>query len=269
MGRKMKNAPVYFTVGQVQHNPLLNLSTFLPAIQERMRKAGYPGFKHSSSMQFTLSPAMASTENDQMPQPGLQKVDRYLFSDIWGKNGFLLQSNSLMFRTTEYDTFPEFLDRLELGLAILNEVVGGLSYFDRLGLRYLDAVVPGPGESVNAYLANEVTGLPAKIADATFAYAFSETSMLSEGIGQVISRTIIQAGILGFPPDLALDDLTISDRFKEITGEHAMIDTDGFSEGRHQFDVAVIREKLDSIHGLIEKCFHATVSDHGREQWNA
>ena len=55
MGKKMKSAPVYFTIGQVQHNPLLNLGSYLPAIQERMRKAGYPDFKRAMQVQFDLS----------------------------------------------------------------------------------------------------------------------------------------------------------------------------------------------------------------------
>ena len=37
MGKKLANAPVYYTVAQVQFNPILNLDSFLPAIQAKMR----------------------------------------------------------------------------------------------------------------------------------------------------------------------------------------------------------------------------------------
>lgn len=42
MGKKYANAPVYFTIGQIYHNTLLSLKAYLPAIQERMRKAWLP-----------------------------------------------------------------------------------------------------------------------------------------------------------------------------------------------------------------------------------
>ncbi len=44
MGEKMKNAPVYFTIAQVRHNPVLRLGAYADEIQDRMRKAGYPDF---------------------------------------------------------------------------------------------------------------------------------------------------------------------------------------------------------------------------------
>ncbi|MCV2356531.1 hypothetical protein LNV09_20515 [Paucibacter sp. B2R-40] len=42
MDKKMKNAPVCFVIAQVCHNPILKLGAYVPAIQNRMGKAGYP-----------------------------------------------------------------------------------------------------------------------------------------------------------------------------------------------------------------------------------
>lgn len=266
MGKKFKNAPVYLTLGQVQHNPLLTLSTYLPEIQERMRKAGYPDFARSIAMQFIMQPG-AEGLSEQAPHANA--VERYLFSNMSKTSGFIIQANSVSFRTSEYDTFEVFWAELERGLEILNSAVGGLSFVERLGLRYLDAVVPSEGESINQYLATEVIGLPARMPEAIFLHSFSESVMMAEGIGQVVSRTVIQNGNLGYPPDLPPDGMKINSRFQAIAGEHAMIDTDGSNTERRAYDIHDIRARMDDIHKLNAKCFQATVTDHARAAWDA
>ena len=60
MGKKMKNAPVYFTVAQVRFNPVLNMEGYLPTIQERMRATNFPDFKRETIQQLILSFASPS-----------------------------------------------------------------------------------------------------------------------------------------------------------------------------------------------------------------
>lgn len=269
MGKKMKSAPVYFTIGQVQHNPLLNLGSYLPVIQERMRKAGFPDFKRAVQVQFDLSPGMAARDTDQASQPAVQRVERFLFADVPSTSGFVLQANSLSFQTTEYETFESFLEQLRLGLSILGDAVGGLSFVERLGLRYLDAVVPATGETLGQYLANEVLGLPTRMSKAKFAYSFAEAVLLMEGVGQLVSRTVIQNGSLGFPPDLQPDNLKVLERFRTVSGEHAVVDTDGSFTERQPFDTSQIESRLQALHGLIDESFRATTTDHARTVWGA
>lgn len=270
MGKKMANAPVYFTIGQVQHNPLLNLAEYLPLISDRMRKAGYPDFKRALQMQFELSPASAKSDGDQSTQPVVQKVERFLFSNAESTSGFVLQASSLSLQVTEYDTFEAFMQQLKLGLDILSDTVGGLSFVERIGLRYLDAVAPAvSSESLTQYLAVELLGLHVRMPDEMFEYSFTESLFISKGVGQVVSRTITKNGALGFPPDLQPDTLKLSDRFRTIAGEHAIVDTDGSFTERHAYDKARIELKLMALHELIEKSFHATVTDHARAAWGA
>ena len=268
----MKSAPVYYAIGQVQHNPLLNLSSYLPVIQERMRKAGYPDFKRAVQMQFDLSSASAAGDAGQASQPAVQKVERFLFSNVPSTSGFVLQANVLSFQITEYDTFEPFLAQLKLGLEILGDAVGGFDFVERLGLRYLDAVTPARGESLKQYLATELLGLPAslerRMSGAKFSYSFAEALLVAEGVGQVVSRTIIQNGPLGFPADLQPDPLKVPERFRSLPGEHAVLDTDGSFSERQGFDAAAVESRLRQLHGLIDTAFHATVTDYARKVWN-
>ena len=277
MGTKYANAPVYFTIGQVRHNPLLSLKSYLPAIQERMRKAGYPDFKSSQQMQFSFG-AITGGDDSQPFQPGVQQVESYTFSNLEGTQGFLMEPSALSFRCTEYETFPEFYAELERGLKILEEAVDGLAYFERLGLRYLDAVVPAEGETLQQYLAREVWGTPASLdldqvyqfegQPLTYNHSFAESSATIPSIGQVVSRVIIQNSELRFPPDLLPDPLKIGQRFSELKGQHATVDVDACFSERRKYDSSEIRDRFQHLHDLVKLFFNATVTDHARKAWS-
>lgn len=261
MGQKMRNAPVYYTVAQARHNPILSLETYIPTIQENLRLAGYPDYQHSVVMSFNLS-AVGATP----PQPQVQQVKRHVFSNADATAGFLLQPDSISFQVTDYDTFETFSKEFLKGLEILHAAVG-LSFVERLGLRYLDAVLPKDGEDLNKYIAPELTGLPALMKNADFSHSFSEALMVMPEIGRVMSRVIIQGGALGFPPDLQPDPLKVALRFKAAKGPHAVIDTDGFYEVREAYDKNKIGKRLDQLHDGINATFAATATKFAKDAW--
>lgn len=275
MGTKYANAPVYFTIGQVRHNALLSLKTYLPAIQERMRKAGYPDFKTATQMQFAFGVAVGSDEGGPFP-PTIQQTEQYTFSNVEGTQGFILEPSSISFRSTSYDTFEVFYAELERGLEILSEAVGGLAYFERLGLRYLDAVVPREGEDLAQYLAQELWGVPAslKALDINgfegrpfeYNHSFAESAARVPGIGQVVSRVVIQNSDFRFPPDLTPAPLKVAPRFQGLC-EHATVDIDASFEERRNYDSDEIKERFQHLHDLVGLFFNATVTEFARDTW--
>ena len=270
----MKNPPVFFVIGQVQHNPILNLATYLAEIQARLRKAGYPDFQRMSQMQLDFQLALNSQGTDAMPSPTMQHVERYMCANTAGTDGFILQTNSLSFQTTAYTNFDDFLVQLKLGLGVLSDVVG-ISFVDRIGIRYLDAISPVEGD-LRKYLAAELLGHPATMAEgkphrtpekARFLYSFSEAVLVAEDIGQVVCRTIIQDAQLKFPPDLQPFNLKIADRFAQVSGLHAVLDTDSSFSGRRDFDVGQIETHLRDLQGLAKRCFDAATTDYAQREW--
>jgi len=221
-------------------------------------------------MQFVLSAALAAGGTEQAPPSAMQN-ERFLFSNLESTSGFLLQANSLSFQTTEYETFEHFLPQLKLGLEILGDAVGGLDFVERLGLRYLDAVAPAGGETLKQYLETELLGLPTslerRMPNAKFSYSFTEALLVAEGVGQVVSRTVIQNGALGFPADLQPVSLKVLERFRSIAGEHAILDTDGSFSKRQVFDLAAVESRLHQLHDLIDTAFRASVTDYARKAW--
>lgn len=268
MGTRMANAPVYFTLAQVRHNPVLSLDSYIPGIQESLRKAGYPDFQRDMSVVFNLGNlAPAAGGDTKQEQPQQLRIERFMFSNMQRTRGFILDQNSLSFQSTEYDVFESFSGEFLMGLGIVHRAVS-FGFSERVGIRYLDAVVPPGGEKeLPKFLDLGVLGLASRLGDnVTVLHSFSETQIRTI-VGNVLSRTIIQNGPLGFPPDLQPIGLQVAERFINVSGVHAIIDTDGSNETREAFDLDALRGKLQALHDEIIKVFQATVTEHALNVW--
>ncbi len=262
MGRKMKSAPVYFTVAQARFNPILTLDSYAPQIQERLRKEGFPDAQ--KGFLATLNLSLAKPTEGSPPQVPVDQTVRYLFGNMERTSGFILDQSALSFQTTNYETFETFLSHFRKGFQAVEDAVK-LSYTDRVGLRYLDAVFPKPGETLQEYLGKSMLGLTEKLSDVVV-QAFSETLVKTDSIN-VRSRVIIQDGEVGFPPDLQPLGLNLQNRFHQLKGRHAILDTDGWCDSREVFNLDRICEQLNGIHAAIERAFRATVTENTLKVW--
>lgn len=258
MGTPLKNPPVYFTLAQVRFNPVLKLADYLPSIQEAFRRADFPGFEQQQlvTIQVTL-------QNGQpTPSPVLQ--DRFQFGNVEKTHTFILDSQSLTLQSTNYGQFETFSECFLKGLNIVNDAVQ-FAFTDRVGLRYLDRVMPQDGETIEQYLADQVHGLNSRLGGKPL-YSYSEA--LNEiGNIRLLSRVSIQDGALAFPPDLQPGNLVVSGRFTAFIGKCAVFDNDGFVEGREVFSADAVATHLDAIHKAISAAFKTTATSYAFEAW--
>lgn len=263
MGKKMKNAPVYFTVAQVRFNPVLNMEGYLPTIQERMRATHFPDFKRESIQQLIVSLA-SSSDVDQPPKPSFVPQARCRFGNMDATTEFVLENNAIALQTTAYDTSDTFFKMLLDGLTIIHDALH-LDFTERIGLRYLDAVLPKSNESLSDYLTSEVLGLSSKVGD-KLEHSYSETVTMNAS-GKLVSRIIIRDGRVGFPPEILPLAPKINARFVGQIGRHAILDTDASYEQREVFDLVKLASKLVALHGEIEKSFYATTTPFAIKTW--
>ncbi|QWG15124.1 TIGR04255 family protein [Bradyrhizobium sediminis] len=260
MGKKMNNAPVYYALAQVKFNTLAALATYVPAIQENLRKAGYPDFQ-------TIQ--LAHLELIGAPVPKTTVATRYLFLNSRKTAGFILDQSWLTYQTTDYDTFEPFLSAFLFGLqAIHKEAV--LNYSERVGVRYLDAVLPNANESVTDYLQPCVLGLSGSFPDRSLVHTLSETRTVLDKT-TLVSRAIVhtqQDRGAAFPEDLQPIHLTLIAKFAQVTGQYAIIDTDGWMEDRQDFDLDRLATTLDSLHKNIGRSFEKMVTPHALKVWD-
>jgi uncharacterized protein (TIGR04255 family) len=262
MIQKMTRAPVYFAIVQVRFNPILTLESYVPQIQEQFRKHGFPDAQKSTLATFNLNLAVPTQESP--PQVPIAQTARYTFHNMDRTAGYILDQGALSYQTTEYDVFEKFAGDFRYGLQVVHDAVN-LSFTDRIGFRYLDAVFPETTKSLGDYLNASVLGLSERFQEAII-HSFSETRLRSADIN-VIARVIVQNGEVVFPPDLLPTPLLIPDRFRTVQGRHAVLDTDGFVERRESFGVDRIGEHLRAIHDEIANVLHATVTPHAIKAW--
>jgi uncharacterized protein (TIGR04255 family) len=259
MGKPLKTPPVYFTVAQVRFNPLLKLVDFLPAIQENLRQSGYPAFTPRSTTVLRIS---IGTEGQSVPQPTAH--EQYLFTNVEQTHSFVLNTDSLTFQSTKYGTYEEFSAQFLKGLELIHEAVR-LDFTERVGLRYLDHVMPKSGEDLMQYVP-EVMELSSKLGGKTI-HSYCESLRVVGNIGQR-TRVLVQDGPLAFPPDLVPEGMVLDNRFVQSKGMHALIDTDGFQEGRQLFSLDTVQQQLDNIHVVISDAFKQTVTPYALQTWD-
>jgi len=263
MGKKLSKAPVYYTVTQVQFNPILNLNAFLPVLQAQMREIGFPDF-NSQIYQNLIFPFFQA-EGGQAPAPSIASQVRYLFGDMDARTQFVLENNALSLQSTAYDTFESFRQLLQRGIQIVDATIH-LAFVERIGLRYLDAVFPvKEGDRLAAYLVPEVQGLSGKV-EGTLSHSASETHTQTPS-GQLVSRVIIRDGRIGFPDNFSIHPPQPDLRFTQFEGRHAILDTDAFYMHREPFSASTICSRMDALHEIIRGSFYATVTPHALDAW--
>lgn len=264
MGKQMKNAPVYFTVAQIQFNPVLKMEDYLPAIQDRMRTIHFPDFRRENFQQITLS-LSTTPEGGQAPIPSVVPQPRCIFGNIEQTAGFILDNNSLALQTTDYLTHKDFFRAFLDGLRVIDDVLK-LDFTSRIGLRYFDAVLPRAGQSLDDYLIPEVLGLSKKLTNNKVIHSFSETFTAGTN-GHLASRVIIRNGQVGLPPEVNVLAPPISSKFLIHQGLHAIIDIDAFSEERSKFKIENVETKLLAFHDDIDKAFKVIATPFALSVW--
>ena len=265
MSERMSNAPVYYALAQAHFNPVAAMSKYVDQIQDRLRREGYPLFEPQQVTHLVVpGPGQA-----QQAEPQITQVHQWLITRSDRTAGFILAPSAITYHTTHYDTHNEFIPELLRGLAAVHEAAT-LDHVSRLGLRYLDAVLPRAGESVEQYL---VSGLHGVEFNATQRYRLTEsvfgtdTGPLVQS-GTLVTRVHRMTAPLGFPPDMQPNGLMINPKFEvKEPRAHAVIDTDHFVEGRMPIDMDNLGKQLLSLHATIKSVFGATTTDHARDAW--
>lgn len=192
----------------------------------------------------------------------------YAFTDASKRRGVVISSSSLCYHVTQYLTSNEFFDELGLVLKTL-EPIYATDAVTRLGLRYVDAIVPDPGESVFDYIDSSMVGI-----------SFGETRQ--KRVQCVIEEARPNGGIavrllaLGLPiylspdlPALGLRRPSWVEKMAERQAPAAILDTDHWVATERSF---VADEILSTFKGLkegITDAFLKSSTDHAKELWRS
>lgn len=269
MSEDEAHAPLYYAVVQADFNPVAAMEKkYLQDVQEELRIKGYTGFKHHQNTQIQLT-----NPGQKRAKPKIQRATSWHFTRSDRSAGFVLETSRISFHTTAYQNHVWFINELLLGLGVVSRVAK-LAHLTRLGMRYLNAILPQAEEKVEPYLIGGVLGL--SLEGVPRPYAVTESLFNSDTgpnrQGTLLVRVYQLTGLLGYPPDLMpTTDLQLNPRFilKEPQ-PHAILDTDHFVDGMtmplDRLDDC--RELLNTMHEGIERVFRDTSTAHALQAWH-
>lgn len=259
MGKKMANPPIFYTVGQIRFNPVLNIAEYVPKIHERLRKP-FPEVRREELRRLQIN--VAAQENAEAVTTSA--VPRWSFANLKRTAGYYLYADSLVFHTTAYETSTEFHDALIRGIRLVDEVVG-LSYIEEVGVRTLDAVIPESGQPIDFYLNRQVLGLHGLL-EGELKHNISE-NVTFVATSKHVARVVILRGSLGLPMDLFPIPLMIDRKFQDLNTLHAILDLDHSRQDRFEFDLEEIGNRIREIKKGVTNVFYKIVTKEALDIW--
>jgi uncharacterized protein (TIGR04255 family) len=251
---KLAKSPLVYVVAQVRIGAVLKMADYVPEIQERMRKAGYSLYRPSEVRELEFGPG--GTEARVTRQWAFDRIDR--------RTGFLVQTGSVAFHTTAYDTHEVFFADLRKGLEIVQGVVG-IAASERLGLRYVDAFQASADHTLADYLKEGLRGVGLEHIGARRPRSFTNLIMETDVGGRLVVRIGLNPeGVL--PPNLVPPDLVSAQPF-DASKPIGILDYDHFVEISEAFSTEGAMDRFNGLHGILSDVFRETVSDFALEDW--
>jgi len=254
----LPRSPLIFVLVQVRFSPVLTMSEKIPAIQDGLRKQGYPGFAPRRIDVETFAPgASAPIRKEAREQWEFLNKDR--------TSSILVDQESVVLQTTRYPTFEDYLGKLKIALNIVQEHAAPTLML-RLGLRYVDLITPREPNGLDYYIKPELRGMP-------FNDLGIKRAMMSESIvetdkhSKLVVRYVEGVSGFAFPPDLMPVSLAFTRNPVQKT-RFGLLDFDHFTEESIDYNVETVLAQAWSLHSVLEKAFKTSVMPAAIEEWS-
>jgi uncharacterized protein (TIGR04255 family) len=262
---RLPNAPLAYVLAQVRFEPFLEIEKHIPTLQTSLR-ARYPRFLQAEQVVFQILPQ--SEEKPPRVQP--TSLLRWEFGSGSNHAGVIVQQDSLVFHVTAYETHEQFGQAWRW---VMNQVGSHIPdlFVNRIGLRYVDFIVPNPDETPEDYIVDRLRcdpalgGIPCQHHQGlTLAEYRLETGFLAVRYSRGMGRPIL-------PPDLSELSLQPSAIMQRVVADHqstAVLDIDRFMALSAVYDAEALAEQFGQMHGETSAVFKALTTDHARTVWD-
>jgi uncharacterized protein (TIGR04255 family) len=259
VGEKMKNAPIFYTLGQIRFNPILDMHAHIEALQVEFRKSGLSGFNVDSV------PSIQVDTSSIPPKLTHANQQRWRFTNSRRNVELVLLTNSIVLQTTNYGTEDEFISRILNFFGVVHKEVN-LDFVDQIGFRTLDAILPDDKHSLDALLRPELLGFYSS-RNGELKQNVLEGSSQIGSTGVLVRRVVILHGPLGLPLDLMPITLEINPKFTSTNSWHAILDTDSADRQQIEVDFSNIEERLRSVKKIASNAFYGAVTETALAFW--
>lgn len=257
---QMPNAPLAYVLAAVRFDAQLALDRHIPALRERLQ-ADFPRYQpgHETVVQISAGGGAPQTDSAQ----------HFNFAAADNRHGIILGRETLVFHATAYRTYEDFGVRLGAVLAHVGAELKHL-FVRRIGLRYVDIIIPEEDETPDDYVVPGLRCLPelTLTSRARSGLAISEFK-LDEGA--LVIRYATASGPIGLPPDLqplTLAEPDVLKRLAPVTRMSALLDFDRFAPLEEMFDASQLKARFDRLHENHSVAFRELTTEHAKDVWS-
>ncbi len=265
----LSKQPLALVLIQLRYSPILNLKEYIPPIQDRLRKIGFPLVYLKNMKKLVIS------SSELMPMD----MQQWKFETQDKRSSVIVDQDQALLQTTDYHSFEEFLKRyfavLQPILEITEHDIHGRA--QRVGLRYVDQVtLQSDTDTIDSYLRPPMRGMVSpffKNKHKQYTHIeVGETELRNGQKGTLSIRVLRNAEGLDLPSDL-FQEAPLRLRMIDVKDDFALIDMDHgceepFSHNQVGIPIQQLEELYFSLHDTIIEVFHeSVVTGEGVEKW--
>lgn len=255
---RLNKAPLALTLAQVRFSSVVHMVKYVPEIQEKLRKLGFPLFTEEQVHSFMVGPSLGVP---QSPRP----TYRWTFLAAEKRESIVLTESFLVVETANYDVFPTFLQRIKTAL----ETVHGfaeLQVIQQIGLRYVNVIRSESNVLAINYLSDSLHGIRVDSIEGLNNVANYHRSQGKTSHGEMIIQIAGACGEGILPPDLADTkvEVLVKPKHDEL---FVVLDLDHISKTQFPFDLTKLERMLDGMHDSIEMAFRSIVTKDAIKIW--
>jgi len=252
---KLQKSPLVLVLAQVRIAPVVKMGDYIPDIQERLRRTGLPHFTEAQDIQVQLGQA-----------PTVRP--RWEFHSRDKTRSVVITQDFIAVQTAAYDVYQDFEDFFSNPLEVVGEIVEP-SLVQRLGLRYVDLIRPGPERGIEEFLKPGLQGLKADDIGANS--LLSRFEMLAQtGVGMMRIRCLQSNDGSPLPPDLRTNtlnlDATVANGL-EVGEVVSILDLDHFANEPMDYELAAVVNSIGHLHDNLDQAFRAAVTQDAMMAW--
>lgn len=265
---KLSKQPLALVLIQARFSPISNMDIYIPAIQDNLRRLGYPLFSPQKTLSIEIGPE--SVNRMEQTQWRFEQADR--------RSSVIVDGGQILLQTSSYDIFEQFMAEYRRVFSAIMAETEHLRFgvIQRLGLRYIDQVFKqDAADSIDSYLRPELQGMSSpSFSDPVKRYAIAvsgKTKLRSDQTGKMVIRVTRDKNENGIdlPPDV-FEGSPERTRKIAVGDEYALIDMDHFWEGGigPGLDIDAIEELFYRLHDKVIEALHGSVvTVEGIKKW--
>lgn len=255
----LENSPLSLVLCQVRFTPVMAMGKYVPDIQDELRRSGFPIHEPTQILEAQLGP--------QGPRASARPRWEFLAKDR--RTSVVVDCGFMVLQTTAYDGFENYVGSLLRVIETVAGVVQGI-LVQRIGLRYVNAIVPQPGESWQQYVQSGLHGFESPLFAEGTAVRLHQT-VARTNVGTMIVRLFHRLDGQTLPPDLAESALALrhAERSGQANGPATLLDIDHYHESEpEEFNRSAIENVAwDLKEGSYSVFANNVATAHAMEAW--